>query len=72
MYGFGATEVLGGGGVTRVDPPNGLNEGDCIAGDMLPDDIEPPAVGPAVCLQPKKDNELTATISVANDSLRMT
>ncbi|MAI24431.1 MAG: hypothetical protein CMN75_00225 [Spirochaeta sp.] len=72
MYGFRTAEAFGGGGETRVDPPKGLNDGDCIAGDMVPDDIEPPVVGPAVCLQPKKDIEATAKMSVARDSLRMT
>jgi hypothetical protein len=39
---------------------------------MLPDDIEPPVAGPAVCLHPKKAKEATAKTSVAKDSLRMT
>lgn len=72
IYGFCLVDAFGGGGETRVVPPNGLNEGDCIAGDMLPDDIEPPADGPAVCLHPMKNIELTAKMSVARDSLRMT
>lgn len=72
MYGFWIAEAFGGGGETRVEPPKGLNDGDCIAGDMLPEDIEPPDVGPAVCLHPKRDIEATAKTSVAEDSLRMT
>lgn len=72
IYGFCLADAFGGGGETRVVPPNGLNEGDCIAGDMLPDDIEPPTDGPAVCLHPMKNIELTAKTSVARDSLRMT
>jgi hypothetical protein len=72
MYGFCIADAFGGGGETRVAPPKGLNEGDCIAGDMLPDDIEPPVDGPAVCLHPKKDTEVIAKMSVAKDSLRMT
>ena len=72
MYGFGAAEAFGGGGETRVEPPKGLNEGDCVAGDMLPGDIELPAVGPAVCLHPTNQMEATAKTSVAKDSLRMT
>ena len=63
---------MGGGGVTRVEPPNGLKVGDCIAGDMLPDGMAPLIDGDAVCLHPMKIVVLTAKRSVANDSLRMT
>ena len=72
MYGFCVADAFGGGGDTRVEPPNGLKDGDCIAGDILPDDIVPPMDGPAVCLQPMKKVVVTAKMSVAKDSLRMT
>ena len=52
-----------------------MKDGDCIAGDMLdilPDDIVPPMDGPAVCLHPMKKAVVTAKMSVAKDSLRMT
>ena len=70
MYGFCTADAFGGGGETRVAPPKGLNEGDCIAGDILPDDIEPPLDGPVVCLHPMNNTEVMAKIEDCNQSAK--
>jgi len=43
-----------------------------VPDDIVPDDMVPPMDGPAVCLHPIRKVVVTAKMSVAKDSLRMT